>query len=92
VLAGARETLERVDALIVEYWPGGLHRMGDRAAQLHQSLRTFSHGVVLDQQALPDELLPVDQLLASLAHVPDDGSDDGFYDLLLARRARLQGP
>ncbi|MGD8860954.1 MAG: FkbM family methyltransferase [Myxococcales bacterium] len=89
VLAGAEQTVAQVDHLIVEYWPAGLRRMGDRVARLHELLRAMPHGVVLQQDRLPRELAPVDEVLQWLSFIPDDGSDEGFFDLLFSRSPTL---
>lgn len=89
VLAGAAQTLKQVDYLIVEYWPAGLRRMGDDVKRLQAALSVFSHAVVLDQAQPPQALAPLTEVLESLAWIPDDGSDEGFFDLLLGRGPEL---
>lgn len=93
VLAGARRTLEHVDAVLLEYWPAGLVRSGDRADQLEALLETFSHGAVLKQGSDALEWKTRSALFHALAHfMAHDGSDDGFFDLLLiAGRRELSG-
>lgn len=87
VLAGARATLARVDHLVLEYWPFGLHRMGDRAARLHELLCAhFAWATVLIGGNAPQPLRPTAELLAALSSwMRDDGSEPGFFDLWLSR-------
>jgi FkbM family methyltransferase len=84
VLSGAENVLARTDYLIVEYWPAGVRRMGDSVRALEELLDRFPFATVLDQHALPTQLEPVRTTLESLAWVPKDGSDEGFFDLLCA--------
>jgi FkbM family methyltransferase len=84
VLSGAENVLARTDYLIVEYWPAGLRRMGDSVEALEEFLFRFPFATVLDQHDLPAKLEPVRSALESLAWVPRDGSDEGFFDLLCA--------
>jgi FkbM family methyltransferase len=84
VLSGAENVLARTDYLIVEYWPAGVRRMGDSVQALEELLTRFPFATVLDPHALPTQLEPVRTALESLAWVPKDGSDDGFFDLLCA--------
>jgi FkbM family methyltransferase len=92
VLTGAEDTLARTDYLIVEYWPAGVRRMGDSAQALEEILTRFPFGAVLDPQALPTHLEPIEAALESLAWVPKDGSDEGFFDLLCAPTNAWEGP
>jgi FkbM family methyltransferase len=89
VLAGAQQTLAQVDYLVVEYWPAGLLRMGDSAAALQQALTTFPYATLLRDERPPDPLQDTTALFARLAWIPTDGSDEGFFDLLLARDPEL---
>lgn len=86
VLAGAQASLPRVDHLLLEYWPAGLHRMGDRADALASLLcACFARGALLLHGA-PAHEQPTAELLAALARlVPDDGRDQGFFDLVFSR-------
>lgn len=92
VLRGARESLPQIDALIVEYYPYGLCRTGDSAEAL-QALLTehFAFGTVLDQAGARPRLAPIAELFGALAWVATDGSDRGFFDLLLTREQRRFG-
>lgn len=90
VLQGAQQTLQQVDALIVEWWPAGLVRMGDSAAALYAALRAFPYAALLDQHAPPPHTLQRStQLFESMAWIPADGSDEGFFDLLLSKSPTL---
>jgi FkbM family methyltransferase len=84
VLTGAEDTLARIDYLIIEYWPAGVRRMGDSAQVLEELLTRFPFGTVLDPHAAPTQLEPIEAALESLAWVPKDGSDEGFFDILCA--------
>jgi FkbM family methyltransferase len=92
VLRGAARTLEQVDHLVVEYWPAGLLRMGDSAQALQELLLAFPHAVLLGYQSLEGRLRATATLFAQLAWIPTDGSDEGFFDLLLSRHEELAGP
>jgi hypothetical protein len=59
--------------------------MGDSAAALRALLGQFSRGALLDQQRSAPRLGATAELLHALSHIPDDGSDEGFFDLLLLR-------
>lgn len=89
VLAGATRTLEHVSTVVLEYWPRGLLRAGDHAEQLEALLQNFSHGAVLKQGggsigANTLEIKTRAELFHALSHfMAHDGSDDGFFDLLL---------
>jgi FkbM family methyltransferase len=86
VLRGAQESLAQVDALIVEYYPFGLRESGDSAEALQALLAEhFTLGTVLDQTGGRPQLAPIVELFAALDWVATDGSDRGFFDLLLAR-------
>jgi FkbM family methyltransferase len=89
VLRGARALLEQVDHLVVEWWPAGLVRMGDSAEALHALLATFPYAALLDQERGPTLHKSSAEFLASLAWIPTDGSDPGFFDLLLTRSPEL---
>jgi FkbM family methyltransferase len=89
VLRGAERSLAHIDHLICEFWPYGLRRMGDRAEDLIERFRDFSYGLILRLDRLPKRLPPIDRLCARLDWLPIDGSDPGFFDVLVARRAEL---
>ena len=91
VLSGAENVLARTDYLIVEYWPAGIRRMGDSMQALEDLLARFPFATVLDQHTLPTQLEPVRTALESLAWVPRDGSDEGFFDLLCAKTNDWKG-
>ncbi|MDH5674008.1 MAG: FkbM family methyltransferase [Myxococcales bacterium] len=91
VLTGGRRLLPRIDFLILEYWPAGLVRLGDDANELLSLLRSqFSHGAILEQQQPPRALEPIEAMLDNLSWIPTDGSDEGFFDLLVARSPQLR--
>jgi FkbM family methyltransferase len=91
VLRGASRSLPLIEHLICEYWPYGLHRMGDSAEMLNEILTAFPFGAVLSAEGLPRRLTSTQELLQGLSWIPTDGSDRGFYDLLLSRSERLPG-
>lgn len=85
VLRGAARLLPRVEHCIVEYWPAGLARLGDRPAGLRAALSIFPYAALLDQHDSQPELVPTELLWKRLAFLADD--DQGFFDLLLSRNA-----
>lgn len=89
VLRGARASLARVDHLVIEYWPAGLLHMGDSAQALQQLLLCFPYAALHGFHALDQRLPSTESVFAQLAWIPTDGSDDGFFDLLLSRHERL---
>jgi FkbM family methyltransferase len=91
VLRGAERSLPYIDHLICEFWPHGLRRIGDSAKQLIELFRDFSYGTILRLDELPERLPPVERLCARLNWLPSDGSDQGFFDVLVARHAELPG-
>jgi FkbM family methyltransferase len=86
VVAGARASLAHVEHVVLEYWPAGLHRMGDRAEVLAARLcEHFGWGALLRPGA-PLAAQPAPALFSALSRfVPDDGADQGFFDLVLSR-------
>jgi FkbM family methyltransferase len=91
VLRGAERCLAHIDQMICEFWPYGLRRMGDSAKDLIELFRGFSHGAILQLDELPEPLPPVDRLCARLEWLPSDGSDQGFFDVLVSRHPELPG-
>jgi FkbM family methyltransferase len=89
VLSGAERTLRRVDYAVVEYWPAGLLRMGDDAIALLQRLLDFPYAQLLLPGRPVEPLERSRRLFEQLAWIPIDGSDDGFFDLLLSRNSEL---
>ena len=89
VLRGAEHVLAQVDALVVEYWPAGLLRAGDSAQALFALLVQFPYAGLLDARGSLDRLEPTAAFLHRLAWIPQDGSDEGFFDLVLARSAQV---
>jgi FkbM family methyltransferase len=88
VLRGAPRALANASHVLLEYWPAGLRRQGDDAEALATILRELPYGAVLG----PDfdaTLAPSARMLQSLAWIPTDGSDEGFFDLLLSREPTL---
>jgi len=85
VLAGALRTLRHSAAVVLEYWPRGLLRAGDSAAQLDSLLQMFPYAALLQQAGRASiELRQRAELLGALSHfMAHDGSDEGFFDVLL---------
>lgn len=88
VLRGAPHTLQRASHLVVEYWPAGLRRQGESAEALASLLQTMPFGAVLGPR-FDGRLVTRAQVFESLAWIPDDGSDEGFFDVLLSREPTL---
>ena len=88
VLAGASRTLACVDHVVAEWWPAGLARLGDHPSVLARALGDFPWGVVLGRGE-PERLRPAADVFESLAWIPTDGSDLGFFDVLVSRHPRL---
>jgi FkbM family methyltransferase len=89
VLRGASAVLSRIDHAVVEWWPAGLLRLGDSAEALHALLAAWPYAALIDQQTGPGALQDSRAFLASLGWIPTDGSDPGFFDLLLSRAPAL---
>lgn len=87
VLRGASKLLPQVHDLVIEYWPAGLRRCGDRASDLRRLLGSQGHlpyGALLTQDSeTPPDLTATASLLERLAFFGDD--DPGFFDLWLCR-------
>lgn len=90
VLRGAVRTLASVDHIVTEFWPAGLARAGDSVEGLRAALAGFAFGCVLGG-GRSRELVPIADLFASLAWIPADGSDEGFFDLFLSRHSGMLG-
>jgi hypothetical protein len=89
VLRGAERSLSHFDQLICEFWPYGLRRLGDSAEELIEFFRDFPYGSILRLDELPERLPSIDRLCARLDWLPIDGSDQGFFDVLVTRHAEL---
>lgn len=90
VLRGAQRTLRYADAAVLEYWPRGLLRAGDHAEQLEGLLEVFPWAALLTQNGEPLKWKTRAELFHALAHfMAHDGSDDGFFDVLLTSRRGL---
>lgn len=91
VLGGATGILDAVDVLFLEYWPYGLHRMGDSPESLFNAISGFEYGWAVDPARAP-ALEPLDGCLAAVRRaIPLDGSSTKALDLLLARRREPAG-
>lgn len=88
VLRGASMTLGRVEHAVVEYWPYGQHRMGEPPFALDALLcASFPYAAVIERGSVPPRLLETRAELERLRWIARDGSDRGFFDLLLSRSA-----
>jgi hypothetical protein len=65
--------------------------MGDRAEELIEFFRDFPYGAILRLDELPERLPSIDRLCARLDWLPTDGSDQGFFDVLVSRHSDLPG-
>ena len=72
ILRGAEGSLPHIDHLICEFWPYGLRRMGDSAAELIECFRGFSYGTILRLDEVPKRLPSIDRLCARLEWLPID--------------------
>lgn len=84
ILRGATRALAEVDHVVTELWPAGLARLGDDIRGLERALPGFAWGEVLGRH-VERSLLPAAEVFASLAWIPSDGSDQGFFDVRLSR-------
>jgi FkbM family methyltransferase len=89
VLRGAGALLAEIDHMVVEWWPAGLLRMGDSAEALHDLLAALPYATLIDQRTGPGQMQDSRVFLDSLSWIPTDGSDPGFFDLLLSRSPRI---
>jgi FkbM family methyltransferase len=89
ILRGAQRVLEQLDAVVLEYWPAGLARVGDRASMLEPLLARFEWAAVLPQDERSFSLAPRSEVMRSLSWIAQDGSDQGFFDLLLTTSPQL---
>jgi FkbM family methyltransferase len=88
VLRGATRTLPAIEHAVVEFWPYGQRRIGERPFALDALLcASFPYAAVIERGALPTRLQPTAVELERLRWIERDGSDPGFFDLLLSRRA-----
>lgn len=90
VLEGARQILPHVDYLISEYWPRGLWLMGDTPQRFQNLVDDFAYGAILDQTDSTVNLNNAEEMFQRLSWIPADGSDDGFFDVILAKHPTLQ--
>lgn len=89
VLEGAAETLARADYVISEYWFEGLIAHGDSPERFKAILSDFQFGAVLHVLPLPEPLHSSAYVFDQLSWINQDGSDPGFFDLLLSRHWHL---
>jgi FkbM family methyltransferase len=83
-LIGAARTLPHVAAVVLEYWPAGVLRAGDQPELLEALLSGFASAALLRQDGTPLEHKPRAELFHALrGFMAHDGSDEGFFDLLL---------
>jgi FkbM family methyltransferase len=88
VLRGGAATLPSIRHAVIEYWPFGQHRMGEDAFALDALLSSsFPYASVIEGGQVPQRLSPTARELERLRWIARDGSDRGFFDLLLSRDA-----
>jgi FkbM family methyltransferase len=92
-LIGAARTLPHVAAVVLEYWPAGVLRAGDQPELLETLLSGFGNAALLRQDGGALEHKPCAELFHALrSFMAHDGSDEGFFDLLLTSgRERERG-
>jgi FkbM family methyltransferase len=88
-LRGASATLAQVEHVVLEYFPAGLAELGNATSELDALLSAFPYATVLSQAELPSALADRAQLLGALSSIAQDGSDQGFFDLLVSKRPRV---
>lgn len=91
VLEGAQHVLPHVDYLISEYWPRGLWLMGDTPERFQTLVKDFIFGAILDQNNSTVALDDATEMFRRLSWIPADGSDDGFFDIILAKHPTMPG-
>ena len=91
VFAGAEHWLASVDYLISEYWPYGMHRMGDSQEAFIDFARRFAFGAQLSGNCPPARLEPVEPLMARVRSIFPDASIQLYVDLLLSQHPDLPG-
>jgi FkbM family methyltransferase len=92
VLRGATGILSSVDAIILEYWPYGLRRLGTTAGELRQCIEAFPRGAILGTGpgvSKYDGSVRYQNtrgLMASLQQLaPDEGLEIDWVDVLMRR-------
>lgn len=89
VLEGALETLARADYVISEFWFAGIIAHGDSPQRFAEIMRQFQFGAVLHVLPLPEPLHSSQYVFDQLSWIKQDGSDPGFFDLLLSRHSEI---
>ncbi len=91
VFAGAQRWLASVDYLICEYWPYGMHRMGDSQEAFIEFAGRFAFGAQLSGNCPPARLEPVDAVMARVRSLFPDASNPLYVDLLLSQHPDFPG-
>jgi FkbM family methyltransferase len=85
VFSGAERWLASVDYLICEYWPYGMHRIGDSQQAFIDFARRFAFGAQLSGNCPPAQLEAVAPLMERVRSIFCDPSNQLYVDLLLSR-------
>ncbi|HXS99148.1 MAG TPA: FkbM family methyltransferase [Elusimicrobiota bacterium] len=84
-LRGAPRLLHELDALIVEFWPYGLRRLGDSPEELIELVRGFPFGAVLSGPEAAAGLRPAEEALALMRALGERKDDPGWLDVVFTR-------
>ena len=87
VVGGGRETIERADVLVAEYWPYGIRRLGGTPdGMIDLWSHSFTEGAVMkgEAQGQPD-WAPVAQVCDGLLDLWGQTSSTAYYDVYLRR-------
>jgi len=87
VLRGAGALLDAVDAVIIEFWPYGIAKLGHSTEQFFALLEGFRFGAVLRAGEPLPAMVPIGDILQVAREIPPDGSSTRHLDLFLARRS-----
>ena len=66
--------------------------MGDSAEALIECFREFSCGEILGFQEVPERLTSMDRLCTQIEWLVSNGSDQGFFDVLVAKHDEHPAP
>ena len=86
VFQGAEKCLKLVDYLIVEYWPYGLHRMGDSIDAFISVVSQFPFGAIYNDSEIDiPSLLPIGDIIKIFRSIPQNDENTEHLDILLSR-------
>lgn len=89
VLRGAERLLPELDALIIEFWPYGLRRVGDSPEDFIELVRRFPFGIAFDDSAAVSKLQPAERVLEAMRALAQDRDNPGWLDLVFSRTETL---